>query len=68
MTKGSTVGRRAGPGSTVMKDLNLLESDTKLARACPSGCIACFAKRCEFFEKASIHGLFITYSCGAQPY
>ena len=29
--KGSTVGRRAGPGSTVMKDLNLLESDTKLA-------------------------------------
>jgi hypothetical protein len=28
--KGSTVGRRAGPGSTVMKDLNLLESNTKL--------------------------------------
>lgn len=29
--KGSTVGRRAGPGSTVLKDLNLLESDAKLA-------------------------------------
>ena len=28
--KGSTVGRRASPSSTVLKDLNLLESDTKL--------------------------------------